>query len=227
MDLEQGIPPEEPKNEIPEEKDSGSQGIYSAEESLNILADETHGVDPGTNDDVAAEQVNAANEPTPPADIAERRVASRARNEKLIRRIRWIAAAGFAAFFVMVWLLLRAVGPTMMAGRDPLQVVRAEIGALGRGDLNTAYSQLSRRYRDEVPFNTYHMLVVSHRRVFLTRKYTVSQEEKRGSQIFVVAELESENGTRYTAQFTLVRDLGRWWIDDLHWHAANKNSVQT
>jgi hypothetical protein len=106
-------------------------------------------------------------------------------------------------------------------------VVRAEIGALGRGDLNTAYSQLSRRYRDEFPFNTYHMLVVSHRRVFLTRKYTVSQEEKRGSQIFVVAELESENGTRYTAQFTLVRDLGRWWIDDLHWHAANKNSVQT
>jgi hypothetical protein len=226
MDLEREIPPEEPKNETPEERDSGSQDIYSAEESLNASADETHVADPENNGG-AAEQDVAASEPTPPADIAERRAASRARNEKLIRRIRWIAAAGFAAFFVMVWLLLRAVGPTMMAGRDPLQVVRAEIGALGRGDLNTAYSQLSRRYRDEVPFNTYHMLVVSHRRVFLTRKYTVSQEEKRGSQIFVVAELESENGTRYTAQFTLVRDLGRWWIDDLHWHAANKNSVQT
>jgi hypothetical protein len=225
MDLEQGIPPEEPKDETPEEKDSGSQEIYSAEESLKTSADETHGAELENNN--AAEEVAAATEPTPPADIAERRAASRARNEKLIRRIRWIAAAGFAAFFVMVWLLLRAVGPTMMAGRDPLQVVRAEIGALERGDLNTAYSQLSRRYRDEVPFNTYHMLVVSHRRVFLTRKYTVSQEEKRGSQIFVVAELESENGTRYTAQFTLVRDLGRWWIDDLHWHAANKDSVQT
>ena len=62
----QGIPPEEPKNEIPEEKDSGSQGIYSAEESLNIFADEKHRVDPTTNNDGAAEQVVAASEPTLP-----------------------------------------------------------------------------------------------------------------------------------------------------------------
>ena len=227
MDLEQGVPPEESQNSSAEEKDSLAREQASAEHSLSVPLETLPQELREPAEEFAASDNPAVEEPIPPADIAERRAASRARNEKLIRRIRWIAAAGFAAFFVMVWLLLRAVSPTMMAGRDPLLVVRAEITALERGDLNTAYSQLSRRYRDEVPFNTYHMLVVSHRRVFLTRKYTVSQEEKRGSQIFVVAELESENGTRYTANFTLVRDLGRWWIDDLHWHAADKTSEQT
>lgn len=220
MDLEQDTPPEEPQNAPLERAENVAQESCPPEEPQIVPAEVIQNA-------VSEEPTDLIREPIPPADIAERRAAARARNEKLIRRIRWIAAAGFAAFFVVVWLLLRAVGPTMMAGRDPLQVVRAEIGALGRGDLNTAYSQLSRRYRDEVPFNTYHMLVVSHRRVFLTRKYSFSEEEQRGSQIFVVAELEAENGTRYEAKFTLVRDLGRWWIDDLHWHIANRNSVQT
>lgn len=151
----------------------------------------------------------------------------RSRNEQLIRRIRWIAAAGFAAFFLVVWLLLRAVNPGMPSGRDPLQVVRAEISALDRGDLQTAYAQLSKHYRDAVPFNTYHMLVISHRRIFLTRKFSFSQQQRRGAQMLVVAELESETGAHYTAKFTLVNTEGRWWIDDLHWHASSREEFET
>lgn len=153
--------------------------------------------------------------------------ALRSRNEQLIRRIRWIAAAGFVTFFLVVWLLLRAVNPGMPSGRDPLQVVRAEISALDRGDLQTAYAQLSKHYRDAVPFNTYHMLVISHRRIFLTRKFSFSQQQRRGAQMLVVAELESETGAHYTAKFTLVNDAGRWWIDDLHWHASSREEFET
>lgn len=174
-----------------------------------------------------SEQAEVAQDVAAPAPDFAAQVAVRRRNDQLIRRIRWIAAAGFAAFFVVIWLLLRAVSPPAISGRDPLQVVRAEISALGRGDLQTAYAQLSKHYRDSVPFNTYHMLVISHRRVFLTRKYSVSQEERRGGEMFVVAELESETGARYTAKFTLVRDAGRWWIDDLHWQLTNHEFVRT
>lgn len=164
----------------------------------------------------------ATNSPDP------NQIVSRRKNEQLIRRIRWIAATGFAAFFAVVWLFLRAVAPSAPSGRDPLQVVRAEISALDRGDLQTAYAQLSKHYRETVPFNTYHMLVISHRRVFLTRKYALSLQERHGSsQMLVVAELETEAGAHYTAKFTLVRDGGRWWIDDLHWQAASQEETRT
>jgi hypothetical protein len=184
---------------------------------------------PSEQTEVAQEVVVCAPDlaAAPPAADFPAQAAARRRNEQLIRRIRWIAAVGFAAFFAVIWLLLRTVSPAAISGRDPLQVVRAEISALGRGDLQTAYAQLSKHYRDSVPFNTYHMLVISHRRVFLTRKYSVSQPERRGGEMFVVAELESETGARYTANFTLVRDAGRWWIDDLHWQIANHEIVRT
>jgi hypothetical protein len=155
-----------------------------------------------------------------PAPNPSAHIDRRSENARMLRRLRWVAACGTVSFFLVVWALLETVSSPAKSGRDPRAVVREEISALERGDLQAAYAQLSLRYRAEIPFQTYHLLIASHRRVFLTRDYSVRTEEQRGGKTYIVADLQAENGLRYTAVFWLVRDGGRWWIDDLHWRAA-------
>jgi len=141
---------------------------------------------------------------------------------KFARRIKIVLAAAMISFALACWFFVRRTITMRSNGQDPVQVVRMEIGALGRGDLEAAYSQLSERYRSEVPFEMYHQLVVEHRRIFFARSYRVTENTKRGSQTFVVAQIEAAGGAHYTAQFTLVQLSGRWWIDDLHWNATDR-----
>lgn len=150
--------------------------------------------------------------------VAERR--------KFLRRMQAILAAGVVSFALVTWVLVHHAMLLQAPDQDPVQVVRVEIGALGRGDLQSAYSQLSDRYRREVPFENYHRLFLAHRRAFLARAYRVIGKERHGSETFVDALIESTNGEHYTARFTLVQAGGRWWIDDLHWDAANRKMVR-
>lgn len=145
---------------------------------------------------------------------------------KFLRRTQGILAAGVVSFTLVTWILVHRAIVVQSADQDPVQVVRVEIGALGRGDLQSAYSQLSDRYRREVPFESYHRLFVEHRRAFLARAYRVIGKERRGGETFVDALIESTNGEHYTARFTLVQTGGRWWIDDLHWDASNRKMVR-
>ena len=148
--------------------------------------------------------------------------------QRFLRRLGWLLVAGFASFALVSWMLVRS---TRLLGlgssnADPIAVVKLELGSLARGDMKDAYDQLSERYRKEVPFVKYNALVVSHRRMFLTREYRVTRHEIHDGQMQIDAQLLSVNGKHYLARFVLVEIAGRWWIDDLHWHEVPYERVE-
>jgi hypothetical protein len=139
--------------------------------------------------------------------------------QRFLRRLGWLLVAGLASFALVSWMLVRSTRVIGFGARDsePIAVVKLELGSLARGDMKDAYAQLSERYRKEVPFANYNALVISHRRMFLTREYRVTRHEVLDGQMQIDAQLVSVNGRHYLARFTLVEIAGRWWIDDLHW----------
>ena len=139
--------------------------------------------------------------------------------QRFLRRMGWLLVAGFASFALVSWMLVHSSRLMRYSAPDsePLAVVKLELGSLARGNMEDAYAQLSERYRKQVPFANYNALVVSHRRMFLTREYRVTRREVRNGQMQIDAQLVSVNGKHYLARFTLVELAGRWWIDDLHW----------
>jgi|ERR1017187_1183932 hypothetical protein len=147
---------------------------------------------------------------------------------RFLRRLGWLLVAGFASFALVSWMLVRSTRMLEFGVRDsdPIAVVKLELGSLAHGDMQDAYAQLSERYRKEVPFANYNALVVSHRRMFLTREYRVTRHELHDGQMQIDAQLVSVNGKHYLARFTLVELGGRWWIDDLHWHEEAYERVE-
>lgn len=148
--------------------------------------------------------------------------------KRYLRRLSWLMLAGVASFALATWMLVRATGPFgfSRAGSDPLTVVRTELGSLARGDLQSAYAQLSERYRKQVSFDVYNALVASHRRMFLTREYRVTHREEHNGQTLIEAQLTAANGQEFLARFTMIQAAGRWWIDDLHWDAHTSPHLQ-
>lgn len=146
---------------------------------------------------------------------------------RLMRRLRWVLVAGVASFVLVSWMLVRTVSRKGFGARGPdaAAVVRIELGALASGDLHAAYDQLSERYRKEVSFEAYHQLVITHRRMFLTKQYRVTRMEEHNGRTFLEAQLTSLNGQHFLARFTLVNTAGRWWIDDLHWSAQGGENM--
>ncbi len=143
---------------------------------------------------------------------------------EILRRMRWLMVAAIASFALAGWMIVRY---TSLAGRnasasDQVAIVRAEIEALSRGDLKSAYGLLSERYRKEVPFENYHALVSEYRRAFLTRAYRVTRRDEVRGRTVIEAQLVTVNGQHYLAKFTLVQTAGKWWIDDLHWAAQSE-----
>src|ERR1019366_4959754 len=105
-------------------------------------------------------------------------------------------AEAFASFALVSWMLVRSTRMLEFGVRDsdPIAVVKLELGSLAHGDMQDAYAQLSERYRKEVPFANYNALVVSHRRMFLTREYRVTRHELHDGQMQIDAQLVSVNG---------------------------------
>jgi hypothetical protein len=153
-----------------------------------------------------------------PTDAHEERL-----RRNLLRRLRLLVAVGGVAFVLTTWMLVRTPNPASLffatAGRGPLTVVQSYFEALNHGELRTAYDLFSPQYRGQVPFEAYHALVVSHRRMFLTREVQVRDSEVSTGRTVLVTRLVTTDGERYLARFTLVRLGGRWWIDDLRWAA--------
>ncbi len=140
----------------------------------------------------------------------------------LRRRLLALLAAGGVAFALTTWTLVRVeepLGPVETRGdaAGPESVVRAQLDSMARGELRTAYAFFSARYREQVPFEAYHLLVSTHPEMFRAREVHVNREEQWGGRAVLVARLLAETGKRYRARFTLVRAEGRWWIDDLRW----------
>ena len=141
----------------------------------------------------------------------------------LRRRLLALLAAGGAVFALTTWTLVRFPNPFAAFGLDfgPSDVVKAHLEALNRGELRAAYALFSPRYRQEVSFEAFRRLVVTHRRMFRTRELEVSRQQESEERAVLETHLLSEAGERYRARFTLVHAEGRWWIDDLRWGAES------
>jgi hypothetical protein len=192
-----GLPPQFPPPERPESNDSGEQN--------SVRSEFLHAEPPSEEliqQDLFRAEAFAAND-----------------RQRFLRRLGWLLVAGLLSFALVSWMLVRSTRIIGFGTRDsePIALVKLELGSLARGDMQDAYAQLSERYRKEVPFANYNALVISHRRMFLTREYRVTRHEVHDGQMQIDAQLVSVNGKHYLARFTLVEIAGRWWIDDLHW----------
>ena len=155
--------------------------------------------------------------PAEPRDLAEELARRR-----LLHRLKVLLAFGLVAFVLTTWTLVRL--PNFAAllgglGSGPEMLVQSYFEALNRGELRAAYGMFSSKYRGEVSFEAYHALVVSHRRMFLTREFQVRDTRASGERTVLLTRLVTTDGVRYLAQFTLVQFDGRWWIHDLRWAA--------
>ncbi len=138
-----------------------------------------------------------------------------------LRRLKRLLIFGTALFTVSIWLLVRLENPGKFSpfAPGPSRIVRQHLEALNRGAFREAYLLFSQHYRDEVSFELYHQLVVSHSAMFRTRIVSVRHQELAGDRIVLDTRLLASDGGRYVARFTLVQAGNRWWIDDLRWGA--------
>lgn len=151
---------------------------------------------------------------------------------RLLRRLKILLATGVTAFVLTTWMLVSVPNPAALFGvwgGEPERVVQSYFEALNRGELRAAYGMFSARFRGEVTFEAYHALVVSHRRMFLTREFQVRDARGSGERTVLLTRLQTTDGEHYLAQFTLVRLDGRWWINDLRWAAepAERHVIAT
>jgi hypothetical protein len=172
-------------------------------------------------------------QPAPPGAPAGRDAADRAlspwddawheaiaaRRRAVLRRLRVLLLLTLAGFTLITWMLVRAENPLahFAFGPGPSLTVRRHLEALNRGELKTAYQLFSTSYREQVPFESYHQLVVTHWRMFHTQVTAFDQREAAAGRAVLDTHLVAADGERYLARFTMVRAEGRWWIDDLRW----------
>jgi hypothetical protein len=152
-----------------------------------------------------------------PPDPGEER--EEARRRAMRRRLLVLLCGMCFAFAFTTWLLVRYENPLWLSrlASGPASVVRSQLEALNRGELQVAYDSFSPKYREQVPFEAFHQLVVTHRNMFHTRELRIGRDDESGGRADLETHLVTEGGKRYVARFTLVRLDGRWWIDDLHW----------
>jgi hypothetical protein len=111
----------------------------------------------------------------------------------------------------------------------PQEIVRAQLLALDRGQLRPAYDMFSARYRDQVSFDVWHELIVTHWRMFHGEVVRTGELAQTGPGATLEIHLRGTDEKEYRARFTLIRLAGRWWIDDVHWaeEASDQNTIRT
>ncbi len=122
-----------------------------------------------------------------------------------------------AAFILTSWILVRVDAPFGILSSGPQEIVRAQLRALDRGELRPAYDMFSARYRDQVTFDTWHQLFITHWRMFHADVLRAEPPLQSGPGVTLEIYLHGADDKDYRARFTLIRTDGRWWIDDVHW----------
>jgi Domain of unknown function (DUF4864) len=133
------------------------------------------------------------------------------------RQLLLLLSLGLTAFLLTAWILVRVESPEGLFANGPSEVARAQLRALGRGDLEGAYAMFSERYRKQVSFDAWHELVVTHWRMFHAEVIDDGAPTRSGREVTVEIHLRGINDREYLARFTLTEQDGRWWVDDLHW----------
>lgn len=123
------------------------------------------------------------------------------------------AAFGMAALWLTHFTTSLSI---QKADSEATSVVRAHFAALDRGDFRAAYDQFSPRYRRHLPFHLFEAMVVGHWQI-LRGGVVVFPQSATPSRVVLHVNFEGQASMGLTADFTLVRSSGRWWIDDVSW----------
>jgi Domain of unknown function (DUF4864) len=145
-----------------------------------------------------------------PDDVASRRRSFR-------RNLYLLLSLTLAAFTLTSWILVRVDSPFGLSSPGPQEIVRAQLQALDRGELRPAYNMFSSRYRGQVSFEVWHELIVTHWRMFHAEVLHSEEPARTGSGVMLEIFLRGADDKDYRARFLLIRNGGRWWIDDVHW----------
>jgi Domain of unknown function (DUF4864) len=208
--------PEFPENGAPEQQNESAGRSQGRGELQGEVRDENLGEPPAAaiiSQTSGPPEINARYEAL--AARRETEVHAHVAGSHVPSRRATLMALGFAVASLLTWTALQREG--FFDATGPREIVRAQVDDLGRGQLRAAYDLFSPRYRQQVPFNEWRELVVTHWRVFRTRELRFGDNEQSNGRAVLETHLLAESGDRYVARFTLVRAEGRWWVDDLRW----------
>jgi hypothetical protein len=156
-------------------------------------------------------------------------VEEASRKRSLRHNLLLLLSLTLAAFVLTAWILVRVDSPFGIFSTGPQEIVRAQLRALDRGQLRPAYDMFSARYRQQVSFDVWHELIVTHWRMFHAEVLRSGEPAQTGPGVTLEIHLRGSDEREYRARFTLIRLAGRWWIDDVHWteEADEQNTVRT
>jgi hypothetical protein len=156
-------------------------------------------------------------------------VAEALRKRNLRHNLLLLFSLTLFAFALTAWLLVRVDSPRGIFSSGPQEIARAQLRALDRGDLRPAYDMFSVRYRQQVSFDVWHELIVTHWRMFHAEVLRAGEPAQTGPGVTLEIHLRGSDEKEYRARFILIRLAGRWWIDDVHWseEADEQNTVRT
>ena len=150
-----------------------------------------------------------------PRGVVDEAAARRKRGFR--RNLYMMLTLALAAFVLTSWILVRLDAPFAAYSSGPQEVVRAQLRALERGQLRPAYDLFSARYRQQVSFDAWRELVVTHSRMFHADVVRTGTPAQAGPRVNLEIFLHGADEKDYRARFALIRSDGRWWIDDVHW----------
>ena len=139
------------------------------------------------------------------------------RKQGFRRNLYMLLSLALAAFILTSWILVRLDAPFGIYSNGPQEIVRAQLRALEHGQLRPAYELFSARYREQVSFDAWRELVVTHSRMFHAAVVRTGTPAQAGPRVNLEIFLRGADEKNYRARFTLIRTDGRWWIDDVHW----------
>jgi len=142
------------------------------------------------------------------------------RRRDIRRNLFRLLTVTLASFVLTAWILVRLDASFGSFLNGPQDVVRAQLQALDQGQIRPAYELFSPRYRQQVSFDVWRELIATHWRMFHAQVLRAGEPEQAGAGVNVDIVLRGADQKAYRAQFRLVRNSGRWWIDDLHWSEA-------
>ena len=200
-------PPEELREKVSES--AARQGPEPAERSAGLVG----GVAPEWN--------------APPP--AAHGVDESSRKRRLRHNLLLFLSLSLAAFVLTAWILVRVDSPAAIFSTGPQEIVRAQLRALDRGELRPAYDMFSARYRQQVSFDVWHELIITHWRMFHADVLRAGEPAQTGPGVTLEIHLRGADDKDYRARFVLIRFEGRWWIDDVHWaeESDEQNTVRT
>lgn len=155
-------------------------------------------------------------------------VEDTSRHRSFRRNLLRMLAGGLTAFVLTAWVLVRIEPPFGLFSDGPREVVRAQLRAVGLGEYRAAYQMFSAHYRSEVPYDAWHQVIVTHWRMFHSQVVSAAETSQSGARATLEVHLRAANDQGYRARFTLVRQDGRWWIEDMRWgdEAEQRDTVR-